>query len=371
MILGIDASRCKNGTGIEVYSTAIVQSLLRELAQSTHPPFNDVVLYTPKHLSQETIGGQYSFVGERVITIPKLWTQIGLSLEMIQEEPDVLFIPGHVLPLVHAEKSVVTIHDTAFMHFPESYSFFQRMYLKFTTWLAVREAKMIIVPSKATKYDLIKSFNCPEKKIAVVAHGYEMKTEKKNNNKIDDDELLRTFGLDTKSKYIFYIGRLEKKKNLVRLVEAFRRFHEKFPEWKLILAGGRGYGFEELLGVVGSCDLWDSVLMPGYVTDEERDTLYRHCQFVAFISLAEGFGLPILEAVSRGKPVLASDIDVLREIGENELTYVDPLDDEAIYRGMCEMEKGKFSREKLVALSQKYSWEKAAKETLHVLKSVI
>ena len=374
MVLGIDASRCgaSNGTGVEAYSTAIVRAILKELSVSTHPKFDQVVLYTPHHLSPEILGGRYSFVRQRVIPFPRLWTQVRLSAEMVHEEPDVLFIPSHVLPLIHADKSVVTIHDTAFVHFPKSYSFFQRKYLTFTTWLTVREAKKIVVPSEATKRDLMETFTCPENKISVVLHGFEGSPHVESKK---DMELLQEFGLDMDSKYIFYIGRLEEKKNLVRLVRAFMKFKKKFPEWRLVLAGNRGFGFEKLFQEVEKNDLWDSVMMPGYITDEERSVLYRHCQFVAFVSLAEGFGFPVLEAASFGKSVLASDIAALREVGGSALTYCNPLDENKIFEGLVAMahrdNSSGDSENILGKLVKKYSWEKAGKETLRVLESVI
>lgn len=372
MVLGIDASRCgaHNSTGVEAYSTAVVRAILKELSVSTHPKFDEVVLYTPHHLSSEILGGKYSFVRERVIPFPRLWTQVRLSAEMVHEEPDVLFIPSHVLPLIHADKSVVTIHDTAFVHFPKSYSYFQRKYLTFTTWLTVREAKKIIVPSEATKQDLMRTFKCPEKKITVVLHGFEGSPKVASGR---DSELLEEFGLDTDSKYIFYVGRLEEKKNLVRLVKAFAKFREKFPKWRLVLAGNRGFGFEKLFHEVENNNLWDCIMMPGYVTDEERSVLYRHCQFVAFVSLAEGFGFPVLEAASFGKRVLASDIPALKEVGGNALAYCDPFDEEKIFEGLVKIAHadGESSKNGLETLVKKYTWDRAGKETLRVLESVI
>lgn len=363
------------GTGVEAYSTAIVRAILRELSVTTHPKFNEVVLYTPRRLPDEilrsTTGAKYSFVRERIIPFPKMWTQVRLSAEMIHEEPDVLFIPSHVLPLVHAERSVVTIHDTAFVHYPDSYSFFQRKYLTFTTWLAVREAKKIIVPSRATKSDLMKSFRCPEGKIAVVPHGFEVSASMGGEQ---DDEFLREFGLSQSSKYILYVGRLEEKKNLVRLVRAFAKFSKSHPEWRLILAGGRGFGFEKIFHEVEKSDMWGPVMMPGYVSNEERDVLYRHCQFVTFVSLAEGFGFPVLEAAANGKHVLASDIPALREVGGRVLTYCDPLDEEKIFEGLMAMASRKSpdgTKHELAGLVEKYSWEKAGKETLRVLEEVL
>jgi hypothetical protein len=150
MILGIDASRCvaTNGTGVEGYSAAIIRHLLKLIHEQPHSVFDSVVLYTPREIPESVLGGRYAFVEQRVLTLPRLWTQVRLSAEMVQEPPDVLFVPSHVLPVVHPAKSVVTIHDVAFMDFPHAYPLSRRLYLKFSTWLAVREATCIIVPSE-------------------------------------------------------------------------------------------------------------------------------------------------------------------------------------------------------------------------------
>jgi glycosyltransferase involved in cell wall biosynthesis len=375
MVLGIDASRCgvSCGTGVEAYSRHIVRAILKELSSVAHPKFDSVFLYAQREISRDVLGGDYLFVTRRTIPLPRLWTHVRLSLEMLHEEPDVLFVPSHVLPLYHPQRSVVTIHDVAFMEFPEAYSFFQRKYLWFSTWLAVKEAVALIVPSETVKGDLMKHFSCDARKIHVVPHGFEM--EKFDVSQSGQARILEQFGLTTDSKYILYVGRLEEKKNLTRLVSAFLKFHGAHRDWKLILAGGRGFGFGKIFSEVEHAGAWGSILMPGYVSDVERDVLYRHCQFAAFVSLAEGFGFPVLEAANFGKQVLASDIPVLHEIGGDALTYTDPLDVSDISRGMLELAKS--SGDERVAMRMRkicdrYSWKGAADETLRVLeKSVL
>ncbi len=383
MILGIDASRCAaaNGTGVEGYSAAIIRHLLKLIHEQPHGVFDRVVLYTPLEIPESALGGRYAFAEQRVITLPRMWTQARLSAEMVQEPPDVLFVPSHVLPLVHPAKSVVTIHDVAFMDFPSAYPLSRRLYLRFSTWLAVREATGIIVPSEAVAEDLVRHFSCPREKITVIHHGFEAERprEDREDNTLSrshDDRILENFGVTPESPYILYVGRLEEKKNLVRLVEAFLKFRETHPDWRLILAGGRGFGFERIFDIVERSDAWSSVVMPGYVTNEEREILYRHCRFSAFVSLAEGFGFPILESMSHGKDVLMSDLPVMREIAGKSYggDFVRPLDVDSIVKGLSRLAAKSEQNDlvpKLRAIASSYHWESSAKETLATLTRAV
>ncbi len=373
MILGIDASRMgrAGGTGVEVYSTAIIRSLLKEIQISRGTCFRQVVLYTPRLLSDEVLGGRYPFVEQKVMVFPRLWTQVRLSSAMISEPPDLLFIPSHVLPIVHPGKSVVTIHDVAFMKFPSAYPRMRRWYLWWSTWLAVREASAIIVPSEAVRGDLVRFFSCDARKISVIHHGFDGRSSDDSLGAASDGRILEMFGLDDETPFILYVGRLEEKKNLVRTVEAFLKFREKHPTWKLVLAGMRGYGFEHIFRVVEHADAWSSVVMPGYVTDAERCALYERCRFVTFVSLDEGFGFPILEAASFGKSVLMSDIPVMREITGGDGVFVEPLDVEGIAEGMRQLSTSRPDIKALERLCGKYSWEEAGKVTLRVLTNAV
>lgn len=394
MILGIDASRCvKGGTGVEIYSVAIIRELLRSVGRQTHGRFDRVHLYTPRPIPggllvdglTGSLTTAYPFVEEQVLTMPKLWTQVRLSAEMISEPPDVLFIPSHTLPMVHPRQSVVMIHDVAFMRVPAAYSRAQRWYLKFSTWLAVREAAKLIVPSQAVAEDLVKYFSCVREKIEVVHHGFEiggLESGGREGSSEHELAILENFGVGSGVPYIFYVGRLEEKKNIVRLIEAFLKFHETHPTWKLILAGSRGFGFERIFEAVDRRDAWSHIVMPGYVTDEERAILYKHCRFTAFVSLAEGFGFPILESMSYGKDVLMSDLPVMREVVSSGMgagkgtacgMFADPLNTDAITEKMRELADMKISADRSEALKYvpaSYTWEKAAESTLRVLESV-
>jgi len=353
--MGIDASRYshESATGVEWYSYHIINGILEQAKN------DEIVLYARSEL-------KLPFV--KIINKKRFWTLIGLSNELKKNPPDVLFVPSHVLPFHLPKRCVTTIHDVAFRNVRNSYGFLQYYYLNWSTKRAVKKADKIIVPSEATASDLIKFFKCPQDKIEIIPHGYE-------KPKVVDDEIFNQspvfqyFKIDTSMKYLLFIGRLESKKNLVRMVEAFAVFASKNPEYKLILAGKRGYGFKNVLKKVQKLKLMHKVIMPGYITEEEKAALYKYCQAFVFISLYEGFGLPILEAFSYGRPVLSSNVSSLPEVGGEVAYYVDPHSVNSISEGMekvIKMENNK-GRERCA----EFSWERAVKQTLGVIRGSI
>lgn len=346
MKIAIDASRYihQKATGVEWYSWNIINGLLKLL------PEEDVVLYAREEIEGKKV---------KVIERKRFWSLIGLSRALKKDQPDVLFVPSHVLPFNLPQRSVVTIHDVAFKHLRKSYGWKQYAYLNWSTRRAVDKANLIIVPSEATAEDLRNFYQCSDKKIKVIPHGPN-KLAEADEKLFQSSPILRHFGISPKMKYFLYVGRLETKKNLIRLLESYAKFPD--PEFKLVLAGKRGHGFMEILKKANELSLADRVIMPGYVTEEEKSLLLNHCQAFVFPSLYEGFGLPILEAFSYAKPVLTSNISSMPEVGGEAATYVNPLDVDSISEGLekvleMDAELGKKQLEK-------FSWEKAAKETL-------
>jgi glycosyltransferase involved in cell wall biosynthesis len=367
MKIGIDTSRYSHAqaTGVEWYSWHIINHILGLIGQD-----DEVVLYRREPLNQEMRGILGKNVRESVIEAKRLWTLKALSLEMELEPPDVLFVPSHTLPRRLPRRSVIMIHDVAFKHIPGAYDWRQRIYLNWSTKFAVRHASKILVPSEATAKDLQKLFKCPADKIEVILHGFEAPAEV-DNAIFETSEALSHFKLSPKSKYLFYVGRLEEKKNLGRLVEAFSRLEDK--EMLLVLAGKQGKGFKKLWRLILKLGLADRVIMPGYVTEEEKLLLFKHCQGYVFPSLYEGFGLPILEAFHFGKPVMCSNISSLPEVGGDAVVYVDPHNEASIAEGMEVLIAGGAVVDKLVAAGterlEKFTWERAARRTLEILKA--
>lgn len=379
MIIGIDASRYahKEATGVEWYGYHVINGLIKSVLGKKSD--DRIILYSSRSLKfdgeiQKLISENHDRFENKVIKLRCFWTLIRLSIQMLVKPPDVLFVPSHVLPLFLPKNAVITIHDVAFRYLRKSYSFLQYHYLNWATKSAVKRATKIIAPSEATKEDLMKFFNCPKDKVEVIYHGFTPPsvTQKQIDECMQNSEVFNYFNIKKDSPYVLFVGRLESKKNLSRLISAFKTFSETFPRHRLVLAGKRGVGFKELIKIVKQYDLWDKVIMPGYITEEEKAALYKYCSVFAFPSLYEGFGFPILEAFHYKKPVITSHVSCLPEIGGDAAYYVDPTDTEFISIGLEKLVSDEKSVNSLVSLGEKrlkmFSWDETARKTFDVIK---
>jgi glycosyltransferase involved in cell wall biosynthesis len=365
MLIGIDASRYRHPqpTGVEVYSDEIIDGLLEHFKRQKRQKLR---LYTSKKLPNVSTKLQ------KLIPAKRLWTQWHFARELVKNPPDVIFIPSHVIPLrltflkQNKTKIVTTIHDVAFKEFPSAYSFFQTSYLELSARIAVKHAHKIIVPSEATKKDLIRLYKCSAKKLVVIPHGF--RPPKYDISPKKESTILKRFHLTKSSPYIFFVGRLEAKKNLARLIQAYMKFREKHPDWQLILGGGRGVGFRAILTALEKEQILRHVVMPGYLTEDEKHVLLRYAHVFAFPSLSEGFGLPVLEAAAHGTPILASKIPALLEFDELVDEYVNPLNVSSITKGLERIARRTKFKTKHKEVS-KYSWSKCSKSVWDVLTS--
>lgn len=368
MVLGIDASRYghEQSTGVEWYSFHLLNELVPLLGRDHNA---EIRLYSPADFTL-LIEPPFN-VKKRIIPMKRLWTLVRLSLEMIFRPVDILFVPSHTLPLIFPKKSVITIHDVAFMKLKKSYTKFQYFLLHSSTRKTVRRAWKIIVPSHATKEDLIHYFQCNEEKIVVIPHGapevpllHQWSTQQKQ-------KMLEQFGLKNDDLLVLFVGRLETKKNLSRLIEGFQRFSKEFPGWKLLLAGKRGVGFEEIWKTVERLGLQQSVMIPGYITEEEKMFLLDCCRILAFPSLYEGFGLPVLEGFAHRRPVLTSNVSSMPEVAGGAAYLVNPEKVEEIGVGLKRLASDGILVTQLIQKGdqqlKKFDWEKTARATFDAL----
>jgi len=383
MQIGIDASRYRatDATGVEWYSYHIINSLIEKILK-LESNIDNFILYSPSPLKfeksvSELIQKKPERILQKVLKAKRLWTLWKLSREMAKHPPQVLFVPSHVLPLTRPKNTVITIHDVAFKYLKNSYSFFQYRYLDWSTKYAVKHATKIITPSNSTLEDLVQFYKCPRDKILVIPHGFKppkSSRKKAMDNPFENFDIFKYFKINKDTKYLLFIGRLESKKNLERLIKAFEKFENVHPEYKLILAGKRGVGFEKIMQTVNELQLNEKVIMPGYVNEEEKEILYKYCQAFVFPSLYEGFGMPIFEAFHYEKPVLTSQTSSLQEVAKDAAYYCDPYDIESIELGLHKITGDEKYIKTLTDLGKKrledVSWGNTATLTLLALKEV-
>ncbi|MGQ9598820.1 MAG: glycosyltransferase family 4 protein [Anaerolineae bacterium] len=372
MLIGIDASRAavKRRTGTETYSLHLIQELL-VLGQR-----HRFRLY----FNQAPAPGLFSDRAElRILPFPRFWTHVRLSWEMLAQSPDLLFVPSHVLPLLHPARNVVTIHDLGYLYYPHAHPLSQNLYLRWSTRYNARHASRILADSEATRQDLIHHYGIPADKIVRVYPGRDESLAPVT------DPTIRTavrerYGV--KEPYLLYVGTLHPRKNLVRLIQAFASLlgfltSASWPlaaDLQLVLAGQKGWLADDILDQVRRWSLQGRVIMTGYVPDADLPGLLSGALAFVFPSLYEGFGLPVLEAMACGVPVVCSNVSSLPEVAGEAALLVDPLDTHALSLALGQIVTNEELRRRLVERGfdqiQRFSWRRCAQETLQVLEDV-
>lgn len=381
MKIGIDASRAfsKQRTGIEEYSYQVIKHLHNKLGN------NQIILYVKESQKSKVKSQNYNskvkseeiknpsiFIVPdtwkiKVIKFPYLWTQLGLSLELLFHPVDVLFIPAHVVPIIHPKNTIVTIHGLEYEFFPEGYSFWERLYMRWSIKMSCRWAKKIIAVSKNTKKDLMELYKVSEGKIEVIYEGV--------NNEVKSQNLkVKSASQNSKveGKYLLFIGRLEKRKNIEGIISAFEILKEKYKiSHKLVLAGRFGYGEEDIKDKINDSKYKNEIIVPGFIRDEDKGELIKNAEVFLFPTFYEGFGLPILEAQSLGVPVVTSNISSLSEVGGESVFYADPQEPEIIADAVFELISDQNLKDAIIRKGhenvKRFSWEKCTDQITELL----
>ena len=358
--IGIGASRMAwaRRTGTEQYSAHLVEALVR--LETRHR----LTLYFNRPLSSAPTWPGH--VAVRAMPFPRLWTHLRLSWEMLRRPPDLLFVPAHVLPLVRPRRAVVTIHDLGYRFFPETHPPHKRLELHLSTLWNARVASRVIAVSRATRDDLVRHYRVPAERIRVVHHGVEARFRP-----TEAPAAVARYGLP--GRYLLCLGTLQPRKNLERLLEAYAQLPPGAPP--LVLAGARGWYYARIAAAIDALGLGERVLLPGYIADADVPAVLSTAMALLYPSLYEGFGLPALEAMACGTPVVAAHTSSLPEVVGEAGLLVDPLsvgDLAAAMRRLLADEAlradlGRRGRER----ARHFTWERCARGTLAVLQEAL
>ncbi len=366
MRIGIDVSPAirRYKTGTEWYTYNLIEAL-KKVDLTNH----FFLLYSPIPLSAE-LAQLPARWQNKVLPWPfkYLWTQIRLSLEMLFNQPDVLFVPAHAIPLIHPKKVITTIHDLGFERFPEAYTRWQRFYYRFAHRFAAEHATKIIVPSEFTKRELINLYNVSSEKIVVVPLGYDS-----NIFKVYAQEKIQEVltALKISEPYLLYFGRLTKKKGLIKLIDAFKSVGGENQDLKLVLLGKPDFGYQEIKQRIAFHKLENKVIELGWVEKDKMPFIVGGARLCLMPSLYEGFGLPVLEAMACGAPIIISANEALVEVGGEAALMVKNDSVEAWIEAIKQVLSSRELREEMISdgfiQSRNFSWEKCAKNTLAVI----
>lgn len=366
MKIGIDASRAfmKQRTGIEEYAYQIIKHLRGKLGE------HKVILYVK---SDDFNRRKFNLPDNwkvKPISFNYMWTQLGLSLEMLVNPVDVLFVPAHTVPFIHPKKTVVTIHGLEYEHCPESYSGYSRWFHRFFVRRSCHWARKIIAVSMNTKKDLFEMYKVPKDKTEVVYNGFDEELKKKAVSAMDEVQQEKHF-ISGFGSFVLFMGRLEKRKNIKGIIEAYEKMREGGYEGKLLLAGKEGYGYWSISKQIQESKYKDDIVELGFIADSDKWKLLREADVFMFPSLCEGFGIPILEAQSVGTPVITSFMGPLDEVAGNSDVLVDPSKPDEIALLANKIVSNETFKQGVIREGfenvMRFSWNRSALEVVEVL----
>jgi glycosyltransferase involved in cell wall biosynthesis len=371
MRIGINASKIYDvHTGVGRYTSNLSRSILKTSSK------NDYYLYTPGRVgktARSNIEGtdfEKPAVSIQNNTLRILWEQMVLPMYSRKDRLDLFHYTDHALSLLFRKcPIIITVHDIAYLRLPNLLNTSRKVYKKNILQISIRKAKIIIADSYATKEDIIEYFGIREEKIRVIHLGVESRFRPINN--VEDFRLKNNLP----SKMILNVGTLEPRKNVVSLIKAFRKLREMgFEDVKLVIAGNKGWLYQEIFKEVGQSGLKQEILFLGVVRDKDLPLLYNCADIFVYPSLYEGFGLPPLEAMACGVPVITSNTSSLPEVIGDAGIMVDPTDINSLCESMYILLKDKelWNRMRNMGLerSKLFSWDNTAEKILKVYDEV-
>ncbi|MEZ4656394.1 MAG: glycosyltransferase family 1 protein [Caldilineaceae bacterium] len=303
------------------------------------------------------------------------WEQTWLPMRLAQIRADLVHGLVNVLPLSGRTPGVVTVHDLSFLRMPEVLPALKRRYLAALCRRSVHKARQVIAVSQQTADDLMHYFGLASGKINVIHNGVDARFQPGDPTQIA--QFRREHGLP--ERFLLYVGTLEPRKNLPLLIRAFARWRESAPrhdhDVKLVVGGAKGWFYEQIFAEVNRLHVAEHVLFPGFLPDEDMPNWYRAAHAFVYPTLFEGFGLPVLEAMACGTPVICSQApSVLEIVGDQALTHA--VDDEAtLSNHMAQILANRDLRMALadggLQRARTFSWVRTAVETLAVYKLVL
>lgn len=373
MRIGIDARFYGSlGKGLGRYTHKLIENLEKVDDENRYFIFlrkENFAEYNPRNANFQKVLADccwYTFAEQ--LNMPRILAKYDL---------DLVHFPHFNVPVFYRKNFIITIHDLILLHFPTTrgttlnslFYWLKFLAYKFTINSAIKRSKKILAVSSFTKEDILANYGVPENKIAVT---YEACDDFCSFSVQDNREILKKYGII--KPYVMYVGNAYPHKNLEKLVSAFARIGEVRKNLCLVLVGKEDYFHQRLARLVKKKNI-KNVIFAGFVPDGDLDGLYRNASLYVFPSLYEGFGLPPLEAMAKGTPVVSSDHPCMKEVLGESAYYFNAKKEEKIVKAVLLVLGDEKLREELRKKGyeqiKKYSWKKMAVETLKIYKNCL
>lgn len=305
------------------------------------------------------------------------WRGILIQHQMMLPEilrkirPDVLHVPAFAAPIGWHGPLVITVHDLAFKSVPEQSSLYSRFYWNYLLRESVHRAQRIITISEQTKHELTSFWDVKEEDITIIHNALRLSLTQNSLTSAQQQKLHKTYG----PRYLLHVGRIMPRKNIEKLVEAFDLLAGELTDLHLVLTGGAGYGSHDVLQQIEHSPYHERIHQVGWVSDEELSALYAMANVVVFPSKHEGFGLPLLEAMALGTPVVASYEAASQEIAGDAVVRTDCTQASTLAASIREVLSDSALHQQLVAAGklhvQAFTSEAAARATVQEYEAAI
>jgi len=304
----------------------------------------------------------------------RIWhrAHIPLPIEAFVGRVDVYHATDFVLPptLPHTN-TILTVHDLSFVRVPESASPKLKRYLDRVVPDSVRRADLVLADSQATKDDLVALYHTHPDKIQVLLSGVDSRFQPATT---DPRDLCRKYNIPPRP-YIFSVGTVQPRKNYARLIQALALVRARGHDVSLVIAGGKGWLEDPIYAAIREANMQEYVHFIGFADEQDLPALYTHAACTAFVSLYEGFGLPILESMGCGTPVVTSRVSSLPEVAGDAALMIDPYDTHAIAESISRILIDDTLRQTLIRRGRErvkqFTWERSARQLVDLYRQVL
>ncbi len=376
-LIGIDYTPAyEQGAGIGRYVRELVAALAR------------IDAHTPYHLFVAGVAGgeslpplpnsNFAWCPTRItpVWLARLWhrARLPIPVEYWVGDVELFHATDFVLPPVrHQTKTILQVHDLSFIHVPEAANPKLRRYLNAVVPRSVRRADRVLADSKATKDDLVALYHTPAEKITVL-HGGVDEHFLPVTDAATQTAVRQKYGLGAWP-FLFTIGTVQPRKNYARLCEALAHLRSDFPDLHLVIAGGKGWLDDPIYATVSRLKLDDRVHFIGFADDDDVPVLYSMAEAVPYVSLYEGFGFPVLEAMACGTPVVASNVSSMPEVAGDAALLVDPTQIDELVDALRQLLTSSSQRDSLITRgfwqAKRFTWEQAARQLVDTYRQVL